>query len=64
MATIKTSGYRLLEPGERELEIVSAAPVYEYDPPELKLELRVAAGEDKGFTFFDYPALDQTGLSR
>jgi hypothetical protein len=54
MAKLTAQGYDLLEPGHYALEVVEAEPVNEYGP-QLKLRLRVAEGEHKGFEFVDYP---------
>ena len=54
MAKLTAQGYELLEPGRYALEVVEAEPVNEYGP-QLKLRLRVAEGERKGFEFVDYP---------
>ncbi len=55
MAKLKTSGYELLEPAQYVLEVVSADTVEDYGP-QLKVGLRVARGEHKGYTFYDYPS--------
>jgi hypothetical protein len=58
MAKVETKTYRLLEPGRYVLEILSGELVDDYGK-QLKLELQVAAGEEKGYIFFDYPNRDQ-----
>src|SRR5215207_8454365 len=54
MARLTTQGYELLDPGRYVLEVVDAEPVDDFGP-QLKLRLRVAEGEHKGFEFVDYP---------
>src|SRR5215203_3648306 len=54
MARLTTQGYELLDPGRYVLEVVEAEPVDDFGP-QLKLRLRVAEGEHKGFEFVDYP---------
>ena len=54
MAKLQAQGYELLDPGRYVLEVVEAEAVNEYGP-QLKLKLRVAEGEHKGFEFTDYP---------
>ncbi len=54
MAKLMAQGYELLEPGRYVLEVAEAEPVNEYGP-QLKLKLRVAEGEHRGFEFVDYP---------
>ena len=54
MAKLTAQGHELLKPGRYVLEVVEAEPVNEYGP-QLKLRLRVAGGEHKGFEFVDYP---------
>lgn len=60
MTKIKTSGRKVVEPGEYLLETLSAERVDDYGP-QLKVELMVAEGEHEGFTFFDYPSLAEDG---
>jgi hypothetical protein len=62
MAKVETKTYRLLEPGRYVLEILSAELVDDYGK-QLKLELRVAAGEEEGYVFFDYPNRDRSRRS-
>jgi hypothetical protein len=54
VAKLTTQGYELLDPGRYVLEVVEAEAVNEYGP-QLRLKLRVAEGEHKGFEFTDYP---------
>jgi len=54
MAKLTTQGYELLDPGRYVLEVLEAEPVDEFGP-QLRLRLRVAEGEHKGFEFVDYP---------
>ena len=54
MTRLTTQGYELLDPGRYVLEVVEAEPVDEFGP-QLRLRLRVAEGEHKGFEFVDYP---------
>jgi hypothetical protein len=54
MAKLTTQGYELLDPGRYVLEVVEVEPVDDFGP-QLKLRLRVAEGEHKGFEFVDYP---------
>jgi hypothetical protein len=54
MAKLTTQGYELLDPGRYVLEVVEAEPVNEFGP-QLRLRLRIAEGEHKGFEFVDYP---------
>ena len=54
MAKLTAQGHELLDPGRYVLEVVEAEAVSEYGP-QLKLRLRVAEGEHKGFEFVDYP---------
>src|SRR5215213_6960053 len=54
MAKLTTQGYELLDPGRYVLEVVEVEPVDEFGP-QLRLRLRVAEGEHKGFEFVDYP---------
>jgi hypothetical protein len=54
VAKLQAQGYELLDPGRYVLEVVEAEPINEYGP-QLKLRLRVAEGECKGFEFVDYP---------
>jgi hypothetical protein len=54
VARLTTQGYELLDPGRYVLEVVEAEPVDDFGP-QLRLRLRVAAGEHKGFEFVDYP---------
>jgi hypothetical protein len=54
LATLKAQGYELLDPGRYVLEVVEAEPVDDFGP-QLRLRLRVAEGEHKGFEFVDYP---------
>ena len=54
MARLTTQGYELLDPGRYVLEVVEAEPVDDFGP-QLRLRLRVAEGEHKGFEFVDYP---------
>src|SRR3712207_4343082 len=54
MAKLQAQGYALLDPGRHVLEVVEAEAVNEYGP-QLRLKLRVAVGEHKGFEFTDYP---------
>jgi hypothetical protein len=54
VARLTTQGYELLDPGRYVLEVVEAEPVDDFGP-QLKLRLRVAEGEHKGFEFVDYP---------
>jgi hypothetical protein len=58
MAKLHTKTYRLLELDRYVLEILSAELVDDYGN-QVKLELEVAEGEEKGFRFFDYPNRDQ-----
>lgn len=58
MPKISTKTYRLLPPGRYVLEVPSAELVEEYGY-QVKLELVVSEGEEKGFRFFDYPNRDQ-----
>jgi hypothetical protein len=51
---LTTQGYELLDPGRYVLEVVEAEPVDDFGP-QLRLRLRVAEGEHKGFEFVDYP---------
>jgi hypothetical protein len=57
---IPTSGHKVVEPGQRELEVISAEYVDDFGP-QLKLELMVVKGENEGYTFFDYPTLAEDG---
>src|SRR5215203_2816431 len=54
MAKLTTQGYDLLDPGRYVLEVTEAEPINEYGP-QLRLKLRVAEGEHRGFEFVDYP---------
>src|SRR5215203_1543306 len=54
MAKLTTQGYELLDPGRYVLEVVEAEPVDDFGP-QLRIRLRVAEGEHKGFEFVDYP---------
>jgi hypothetical protein len=54
MAKLTAQGYELLDSGRYVLEVVEAEAVSEYGP-RLRLKLRVAEGEHKGFEFTDYP---------
>src|ERR687897_1781386 len=54
MSKLSTHGYELLNPGRYVLEVTEAEPVNEFGP-QLRLRLRVAEGEHKGFEFVDYP---------
>jgi hypothetical protein len=54
MAKLTAQGYELLDSGRYVLEVVEAEAVNEYGP-QLRLKLRVAEGEHKGFEFTDYP---------
>src|SRR5215218_365762 len=54
MAKLQAQGYELLDPGRYVLEVVEAEAVNEYGP-QLRLKLRVAEGEHRGFEFTDYP---------
>jgi hypothetical protein len=54
MVKLTTQGYEVLDPGRYVLEVVEAEPVDEFGP-QLRLRLRVAKGEHKGFEFVDYP---------
>lgn len=56
MVKLKAKGHELLDPGTYLLKVIEAAPINEYEP-QIRLKLRVAAGERKGFTFVDYPNL-------
>jgi hypothetical protein len=60
MVKIKMSGYKLLEPGHYVLEVCSVETVDDYGP-QLKVGLRVAEGENEGFSFFDYPTRAEDG---
>jgi hypothetical protein len=60
MAKLKAEGYRLLDPGTYVVEVVEAAPINEYQP-QVRLELRVVAGERKDFTFTDYANCSSDG---
>jgi hypothetical protein len=51
---LKAQGYELLDSGRYVLEVTEAEPVNEFGP-QLRLRLRVAEGEQKGFEFVDYP---------
>jgi hypothetical protein len=59
MAKVETKTYRLLEPGRYVLEVLSAELVDDYGK-QIKLELQVAEGEEKGYVFFDYPNRDES----
>ena len=54
MTKLTAQGYELLDSGRYVLEVVEAEAVNEYGP-QLRLRLRVAEGEHKGFEFTDYP---------
>jgi hypothetical protein len=54
LAKLTAQGYELLDSGRYVLEIVEEEAVNEYGP-QLRLKLRVAEGEHKGFEFADYP---------
>jgi hypothetical protein len=54
VAKLMAQGYELLDSGRYVLEVVEAEAVSEYGP-QLRLKLRVAEGEHKGFEFTDYP---------
>ena len=54
MTRLKAQGYELLDAGRYVLEVTEAEPVNEFGP-QLRLRLRVAEGEHKGFEFVDYP---------
>jgi hypothetical protein len=54
VAKLTAQGYELLDSGRYVLEVVEAEAVNEYGP-QLRLKLRVAEGEHKGFEFTDYP---------
>jgi hypothetical protein len=54
MTKLTAQGYELLDPGRYVLEVVEAEAVSEYGP-QLRLKLRVAEGDYKGFEFTDYP---------
>jgi hypothetical protein len=54
MSKLSTHGYELLNPGRYVLEVLEAEPINEFGP-QLRLRLRVAEGEHKGFEFVDYP---------
>ena len=54
MTKLTTQGYELLDPGRYVLEVLEAEPADDFGP-QLKLRLRVAEGEHKGFEFVDYP---------
>jgi hypothetical protein len=58
MAKVPTKTYRLLEPSRYVLEVLAAELVDDYGK-QLKLELQVAEGEEKGYIFFDYPNRDE-----
>jgi hypothetical protein len=54
MTKLTTQGYELLDPGRYVLEVLEAEPADDFGP-QLRLRLRVAEGEHKGFEFVDYP---------
>jgi hypothetical protein len=54
VAKLAARGYELLDPSRYVLEVMEAEAVNEYGP-QLRLKLRVADGEHKGFEFTDYP---------
>lgn len=60
MSKIRTSGRKVVEPSEHKLKVLSGEYVTDYGP-QLKLELMIAEGKHKGFTFFDYPTLAEDG---
>jgi hypothetical protein len=53
MAKFPTVGYKVLDPETHVLEVVRAEPINVYEP-QIKLTLRIADGEHKGFVFADY----------
>ncbi|MCA1738398.1 MAG: hypothetical protein LC740_06080 [Actinobacteria bacterium] len=54
MVRLIAEGYELLDPGNYLLEIIEAESVNVYQP-QVRLKLRVAAGEHEGFVFNDWP---------
>src|SRR5215208_6025559 len=53
MAKLIAEGYELLEPGNYKLEVLEAALINEFQP-QIRLRLRVVAGENKDFVFTDF----------
>jgi hypothetical protein len=53
MVKLTTQGYEVLDPSTYLLKVLEAEPINVYEP-QIRLTLRVAAGEREGLTFTDY----------